>query len=173
MRCRDRLAEGGANERVEGRVRGEIGESGRRLASVWVDVFRDRYVLAAPAMLGGDGVAKICGGCGVGNRERGAWIGKDRDRAGAGIVGTRGVIRVVLSARVYVLDDVLGVGAVVRSYGSRSTGGGRCENGGRKCNCVQVGPLSYGSILENDQQAGIVLPLDLESAINSFPFCKC
>lgn len=141
MRCSDCLAEGGANERVEGRVRGEIGKRGRGLAPVWMDMFRDRYMLAAPVMLRGDGIAKICGGGGVGNRERGAWVGKDRDGVGAGIVGTRGIVRVVLPARVYVLDDVLGVRAVIRSYGSRLAGGGRCENGGRKCNCVQVSPL--------------------------------
>ena len=166
MRCCDCLAKGGADERVEGRVRGEIGEGGRRLTAVWVGVFGDRYVLAAPAVLGGDGIAEIGGGgrsC-VGNGERGACVGKDGDGVGAGIVGTRGVVWIMLAARIYVLDDILGVGAIIGSYGGRCTGGGRGKDGRGECNCVQIGALGCES---RDSQYESIRQDTLNSS------CKC
>jgi hypothetical protein len=47
-----------------------------------------------------------------------------------------------------------------------------CQNGRRECEGVEIGTFRYGSILEDNQQAGIVSPFNLEPSADVFPLGK-
>lgn len=93
----------------------------------------------------------------------------------------------MLAARVYGLDDILGVGSVIRPDDGRSAGG-RGEDGRGEGDCVQVRSLSWvseisagniarrgrrlltdGRILEDNQKTRVVTPLDFEASTDSLP----
>lgn len=81
---------------------------------------------------------------------------------------TRRVVGIVLAARVDVLDDGLGVGAVVWPYAGADPI--RCsENTRWECKGLEICPLSGGCILEDNQQTGIVKPFDLEATTDALP----
>lgn len=74
--------------------------------------------------------------------------------------------------RVDGLDHVLSVWTVVRSDDGRGFRSLFGENGWRKSKCMEIGAFGDSSVLEDDQEAGIVDPLDLKPSTDVFPLCE-
>jgi len=70
------------------------------------------------------------------------------------------------------LNHVLRVWTVIRSDYGRGFGGLFGENGRRKGKCVEISAFSDCGILEDNQEARIIDPLDLESSADVFPLYK-
>jgi hypothetical protein len=162
----------------------KIGQGGRRLAADWLE-FGDCDVLSA---IEGPICGTSGGGYGVGGR---ALVRKNGNGVGAVVMGARGVVGIVLATGIDVLDDGLCIWPVIRLNYRRITVSRR-QNTRRIGKRVQVRPLGCsrkttrqwqsteqklrpltdGSILEDDKQAGVILPLDLEAAIDALPIGK-
>jgi len=70
------------------------------------------------------------------------------------------------------LNHVLRVRSVVRSDDSRRFWSLFGKNGGRKGKCMEISTFGDRGVLEDDQEAGIIDPLDLEPSPDAFPLCK-
>jgi len=103
---------------------------------------------------------------------RAACVGEDGYGSSSGVVGARG-IGSVLSARIDGLNDGLGVWPIVWFDSGRNTCGCGGQDGGRECNGAQICALGDSSILEYNQQASVVPPLDLEATILAVIVRKC
>ena len=72
----------------------------------------------------------------------------------------------MVATRVYGLDDDLGIWAIVWADGrSNASGGGK--DGRREGDGVEIRALGYRGILEDNQETGVVLPLDFKAAIHA------
>jgi hypothetical protein len=70
------------------------------------------------------------------------------------------------------LDNVLRIRTVV---GSDDGGGFRSllrENGGREGKCMKISAFGDRGVLEDDQEAGIIDPLDLKPSTDALPLYK-
>jgi len=67
------------------------------------------------------------------------------------------------------LNDILRVRSVIRPDYGRCFGGLFGENGWRKSECVEISAFCDCSILEDNQEARIIDPLDLKPSTNVFP----
>jgi len=99
----------------------------------------------------------------------GTAAGENGNGSCAHVVPTRGVA-VVLATGIYGLDDGLCIRTVIWFDGGRRTG---CQNGRREGESVEIGTLGDRSVLEDDQEAGVVYPFDLETTTDAFPLGEC
>jgi len=74
--------------------------------------------------------------------------------------------------RVDGLNHVLRVQTVIRSDYGRGVWGLFGENGWRKGKCMEISAFSDSGVLEDDQEAGIIDPLDLKPSADAFPLCE-
>jgi len=70
------------------------------------------------------------------------------------------------------LNNVLRVWTVIRSDNGRGLGGLFGENGRRKGKCMEISAFGDCGILEDNQEARIVDPLDLKPSTDVFPLCE-
>jgi hypothetical protein len=70
------------------------------------------------------------------------------------------------------LDHVLCVRTVVRSDDGRGFWSLFGEDGWRESEGVEISAFSDRGVLEDDQETGIIDPLDLKPSANTLPFCK-
>jgi len=94
----------------------------------------------------------------------------ENGNGGSAHVVPAGRIAVVLATGIYCLDDGLRVRTIIGLDGCCWGGG---QNSRRECEGVKISTFGYGSVLEDDQEAGIVSPFDLEPSTDAFPLGEC
>lgn len=67
------------------------------------------------------------------------------------------------------LNDILRVRPIVWFHDGRLSGIGGSEDSGRKCESVKVSAFSCSSVIEYNQETGVVNPLDLETSVDIVP----
>lgn len=169
---RSRLPEGRVYQGIEGRMHRQGRQGRRRFTAVRVLVLRNGNVLAttrAGVAVGAVVIRRVPTKRRTG---RAAGVGEDGDGSSSGVVGARGTGS-VLSARIDGLNDGLGVWPIVWFDSGRNPCGCRGQDGGRECNGAQICALGNSSILEHNQQASVIPPLDLEATILAVIVRKC